>query len=302
MTENNANSDSRIVDAFLKSIRPLVESMVCEFEVTYPKMELALRALFVEAARKAAAKELDSENVPASVISLKTGLSAKSVRETPNAHTAIRTSGLSDLSRLLGIWSTEPDWQDENGLPKLLQLQGKYGTSNFETLVRKTIGNISYGPVVEALLKSGCISQTRVAGKKAIKLEKTFYVPSSKNAIDSFETGCDGIKALATTVQQNVAWSHLPPTQRHNQGTIQVRNIAEIDIAKFRYELRNIQRRFIKNKIIPTMKLLEDKTSSADEILQAGLGFYYFEMHNENVDPVEYKPDISGEESNTWCD
>ncbi len=262
--------------------------MVEEFEITYPMISPGLKATFIDVAKETAAKEMDSPMVADSVLALKTGLSANVIKKTLEMGKAIEAGSLSGLSRLLGAWSSDPDWLDENGNPEVLQLQGAYGAKNFETLVRKTMGNLGYGPVIEALSKSNCVALTRSGGKKAVALRKAFYVPASKCAADSFETGCEGVAALGTTIKQNVGWSDLHPTRRHIQGTVRIRNLSLKHLDDFRAKMRQLQREFLNDRVIPQMTEFEKRNSREDPIPQVGIGFYLFEIHGDSALAPEY--------------
>jgi len=142
---------SRMIGQLRKSLGETAESYVGA--VAYDVVSQILLEEFISAAHRLLLSNCQ-ERVTQSKIGLWTGISPESVRRVLN-QTPNEVPPLTVQERILDLWSSDPEYTNEDGQPVRLLLLG--GRDTFQGLVNRVVRGVTPQTALDALLESDCI-------------------------------------------------------------------------------------------------------------------------------------------------
>ncbi len=134
----------------------------------------------------------------------------KRLRDLPAVHDGRPTERYNRAVRVLSGWRNDPTFQDRDGRPRVLPLDGD-GTS-FAALVRAYSGDIPVQAMREVLLAAGSVAET----PEGLRLVRPAYVPAGDPVELLHILGTD-TAGLIATIDHNL--TH-PPGQRRFQRKV----------------------------------------------------------------------------------
>jgi hypothetical protein len=179
MTED---ARSGILDACFKMLLPLARVLLFN-GIAYREFDEVCRRAFVVTASSEFGVRGRETNT--SRISAMTGLPRKEVqklRAKERDENSTATDLLSPLADLLHIWSTAPAFLNEDGSPLTLFL-GAGREPSFDSLIRKSVGDVPAGAVRAELLRLGAIEV--VPGGGLAMIRRTLIPPEIDSRLES---------------------------------------------------------------------------------------------------------------------
>ncbi|MEM1089138.1 MAG: hypothetical protein AAGI67_02045 [Pseudomonadota bacterium] len=266
-------------------LRPIIKLFMLTFRVTYPAMDRVIKSLFIDIALEEAAKQDPKSEPSMGTLAYFTGISPHLCRqvvdelverERPPGY--VDQTDVCPEAKVLGIWSSDPMWLDDDGEPMLLPTSGKYNSRTLQTLVRKHVDNIAYGQVVDALIDAGCVSFVRHRGKRCLKMKRRFFTPGGEGRTDDLLLHtARSIRHLLQTFTYNLENPLLAPTNNLFQQERYIRCLNVKDIPEFRARMKDLLREQVEASVSPLEEF--ERGPETKESVHAGVGYYYFEDH-----------------------
>jgi len=233
---------------------------------------------FVEMAKSAyvdvAYSDFSIEGKPKTVshAAVVTGLSRKEVLRVQKLKItgiALDSGHINRASRVIAGWLHDKDFCDSKGNPNPLTVKGKLGS--FEALVKRYSGDITWGAVLDELLRLKSIS---ISDDHIVTLIEKAYIPNKNDeqkATIFGECATDFFETFAHNFENNQSSPRL-------QRSVAYNNIPEQDIAEF----EKLAKKKSEKLLIELNQWLAEKncppTSQDNNISykRIGLGIYYF--------------------------
>ena len=122
---------------------------------------------------------IPGRKLSASRVSILTGLSRREVVKLTNQFEGVSLEEVfkepvNRASRVVCGWLQDKDFKDKNNKPLVLILTDH--KKSFEELVRRYSGNISFGAILDELLRIGAVERV---GDKKVKLVAEGYIPQA---------------------------------------------------------------------------------------------------------------------------
>ncbi len=174
------NQADTLLEESVALLAPLVRLLV-EHGVTYPQFVGALKTSFLRAAH--AELESGSKRVTDSAVSLLSGIHRKDVRALTadgllKARTFDRMQSLPD--EVFTRWTNDPNYLDEDGLPKVLPIRGRTpDETSFEQLAQSISRDFHPRSVLDELVRLGLAD----VQAETVRLRAGTYVPREDVAL-----------------------------------------------------------------------------------------------------------------------
>ena len=212
------------------------------------------------------------QEVTTSRIAIITGLTRREVA-------ALRKEAIPNLehgtkhnraTRVISAWMTDPEFCDESGTEKALEVQGGHGS--FETLVSRHSGDMPYRAVLDELIHTKSVEFTDT-GKVA--LVRAVYVPSGDESSKYNLLGED-VSLLITTMKHNIIDEDEEPLY---QRKVCYDRVPKEHLAEFKeMAAKENQLLLIKlNAWLADHDMDKQPTLSREDPMKVGVGVYYFE-------------------------
>jgi hypothetical protein len=211
--------------AIARILRPLAR-LLLRNGVSFGEFSELVKKAYVEAAfedvRNARRKPTDSR---AAVLTGLTRKEVKRLRESPDGESADAASGnrINRASRVVSGWVRDPHFQDGQGEPAELALEGK---NSFSELVRRYSGDMTPRAVLDELVRVGVVAE----GHRLV-LRKKAYVPAGDNA-EMLRIFGEDVSDLVATVDYNLTMA--PDEESLYQRTLSYDNIPPDVMARWR--------------------------------------------------------------------
>lgn len=170
--------------------------------VSFPALVDMLKSIYVEEAEKKL--QQDQSKVTMSALALLTGLDTRvvsNIRKGKSQENNIHQNICPEYG-LLDMWANDPFFQDDEGNPAVLPIEGKGRT--FQTLVLRSIGrNITVKPVLDRLSESGNIRRIEGATEK-VEFLSLFYLPISNDRAKLSDIALLEASRVISTVTHNM--------------------------------------------------------------------------------------------------
>ncbi|MCB1583487.1 MAG: DUF6502 family protein [Marinicella sp.] len=267
----NLSFDVYWLDFIRTCLRPLIRILVKQ-KVEFNSFQNLVRELFVEEAERYIEKTTQNSRGKISSIAYQTGLDRREVSKILKQNfnqDEILEQNRSREGSILDHWRNQPPFCDENNNPLPLKRSGT-GLS-FERLAQRFGKNISHGPVLESLLKAGCVV---IKNGKVVYKNKSYTPPTGVNKEKARIAGLS-INRLIRTINHNFSETDNTNFQR-NLYTIRV---PEESREAFKAEVTKMIRDVYEDVITPQFDLIEEKYESMKSQAKndpIGLGFFYF--------------------------
>jgi len=217
----------------------------------------------------------------ASRVSVLSGLSR---REVVKITSLIETNELSVNSnrplnratRVLGGWLQDKHYLDKNGKPRLLTIgEGKY---NFKELAKQYSGDVSFGSILDELLR---IDAVKMVGETKVKLISKGYIPKT-DELNKIDIMGMSVRDLLTTIDHNL--NH--PEQARFQRMVVYGDISPAGMSEFRLisEEKSHELFLELNEWLANKKRIETKLNFTQPGTRTGIGIYYIEEVEKDID------------------
>ena len=182
--------------AALRVMAPMVQLLLQE-GVTYTQFSNALKKTFLEAAP--GILETSSAKVNDSSISTLTGIHRKDVREWRTVGEPLpQTKTLSAVMSVYTRWTSDPEFCDQSGRPRVLERLGGQGT--FEALASKVTSDVRSLALLQELIRLGIaikVTNDQTPGSDLVKLCVDAFVPA--------EGACEMLQLFSDNVGDHLA-------------------------------------------------------------------------------------------------
>ena len=256
-------------------IRPLLGSM------SLARLEEMLRLVFIEEAERHLRREYPGRSAPVSQMALLTGLDTRQLNK---LRSRLGTSDRSDrndafasnmtpTTHLLDLWSTDPDYMDENtGQPCALAIAGP--APSLDALIRSStfIRGVTPRSVADRLILSGCATEDD-DGRLRMVTEK--FLPTASSDVEgAIEVGFHAVGRLVDTVFTNLERLG-SDTPRLYQRAYWTNRLAPHRQEAFRERLTVLMADF-EDEGTQVLTEMEMKIEAPSQVT-GGFGLYYFE-------------------------
>lgn len=252
-------------------MRPLIRILVKQ-KVEFKSLINLLRELYVEEAEKHIENTSENSRGKISAIAFQTGLDRREVSKIVNQSEdseEILEQNRSREASILDHWTSQPPFCDANFKPQPLKRSGA-GLS-FERLAQRFGKNISHGPLLESLLRAGCVE---IRNNKVVFISKEYTPPSGVSKEKANIAGLS-INRLIKTIDHNFEDSK---NSRFQRNLYSIRIPKENQTA-FKQELIPMIRDVFDNVLTPRFDTIEEKyqfNKSHAKDQPIGLGVFYF--------------------------
>ena len=268
----NQTLKSAVLSASYRMLQPLVRILIRHGISHVEFSELAKRA-YVDMCYQHFSLPGRSKSV--SRVAVLFGLSRKEVVRLTQA---LKSDQLCDddirrpinrASRTIGGWLQDKNYQDEQGKP--LELIINNGSPSFKSLVKTYSGDVTYGAILDELLRIGAVE---VIANSKVRLIAKGYVPA-KTDLEKINILGTSASDLLTTVEHNITKTQQPRFQREviysqlsQAGIDEFRLVSHDKCSDLMLEL---------NDWLAQKKSLEKRLGLTQEHSRVGIGIYYIE-------------------------
>lgn len=259
-----------VENVFRRLIRLLVG------RITLVKLQEMLRFIYVDETEKMLKAERPGKNVALTRLALNTGLDTRTLaRVRERLHADDQPFQRQFLAQLTPESAVVEAWASRKGLnAKVLH----YGAddSSFETLVRNTISTrgITTQSIIQRLVDTRSVEQDKE--KRELRLLVDHFSPYlSDDEPNIINAAFSAVSNLLSTVEHNLGASHEGRMFQRQTWTFR---LAPADRAAFRESMRNLLESQ-EQAAIEAIEPWEDR-DYRDELVTAGVGFYYFEENS----------------------
>ena len=267
----------------LAVIRPLVRFLLRK-GLKYSQIdELIQRALVEESLT-----QIQSTNSETSIskIALVSGVHRNRAKEIIESRDFGLELKASTLSKILGHWSSDSDYLDKNGNPKLLSSIGN--DSEFSKLVSSVTKQISPYTVLFELRR---INSIEMVGDDKVKLILPEYW-TGHSAQETYDLAARNIDSLLNAIDENLTSHHKPLSQLHL--TTEYDNIEEEKLDEIKNWLLNMGEEFHKNARNYLSNLDQDINPKLNGKGNAKVSVTTFSFSSPRIEIPEIKPNKRG--------
>jgi hypothetical protein len=189
--------NSTLANAVLKLLKPLVRILL-RYGVPYGVLADLARRAYVDVAWDDFAPQGRKQTI--SRVSALTGLTRKEVRRLVELQDQGVTAGQARYSRAIRVisgWTHDRDFQDSNGKPAVLPVDGE--RSSFSLLVRKYSGDIPVRAMLNALVDAGSVA----VSARGVRLVRRAYVPA-RDVTEKIAILGQDVSELVHTIEHNL--------------------------------------------------------------------------------------------------
>ena len=268
MGESKAHSS--VLAGCRRFLKPVVRFLL-RTGVGYREFNEVVKSVFVEAA----SEEYGLRGRPTNIsrVAVMTGLTRKEVRR-------IRAAGVSEdkganrrspANQVLNYWHTDSDFQDSEGKPIDLTLDGSEVC--FMTLARKYGGDVPPVALLKELKRGRAVIELENGKLRAIaRFFEPVEVDSQFISVVSFS-----LQALASTIDHNSKFAGSP--NRYLQRFVSNSNIGPDEIEQFRSFADDCAEKLL-DKLDRWLTAHESKAGQhgAEPHSRIGMGLYYFQL------------------------
>ena len=263
------NKDSVIHDALLKLLKPVIRILL-RYGYSYRAFNSLAKQLFIDVCYEDFT--IDDRKMTASRVSVLTGIDRKEVvklTSAPQDDTQLINRPINRASRVIGGWLQDNDYLNSGGKPITLPI--KTDGISFRTLVSKYGGDITYGPILEELLRIGAV---KYVGKDKIKLLAEGYVPVS-GELDKLKIMGDSVHDLLNTISYNLDAPKYPRYQRE----VIYCELSQRSINEFKLVSHDKSQKLLLelNEWLANKLDLDKRLEVTEPHTRVGVGIYYIE-------------------------
>jgi len=224
-------------------------------------------------------KELiaSDQKATTSQIAISSGLTRKEVSSLRKESIPHQKSSMKQnrASRVISAWISDPQFCDEDGNAKILDIQGDNGT--FEQLVNQYSGDMPFRAMMKELLRTGAIETTE---DNKVILIRAAYIPSDdENAM--YDLLGEDVSLLISTIKHNITDKDNNPLY---QRKVSYDKIAVDNLDEFREMVATENQKLLVklNEWLALHDMKNKPTIEQKSTMKVGVGAYYFETESEN--------------------
>jgi hypothetical protein len=202
------NNNTALRKALQKLLKPLVRILL-RYGYSYHEFSEVAKQTFVDVCFDDFA--IEGKKMTASRVAVLTGMDRKEIVKLINKHSGEAehvSRPINRASRVIGGWLQDKDYRNKKGQPLAIPVKGDGIT--FQALVRKYGGDITYGPILDELLR---INAVRYTDENNIQLLAEGYIPVS-NELEKLKIMGDSACDLLTSINYNLDSPKYPRFQR----------------------------------------------------------------------------------------
>jgi hypothetical protein len=202
------NNNTVLRNALQKLLKPLIR-IVLRYGYSYHEFSDLAKQIFVDVCFEDFA--IKGRKMTASRVAVLTGMDRKEIVKLINKHDGGGESinrPINRATRVLGGWLQDKDFRNEKGESLAIPVKGDGVT--FQALVRKYGGDITYGPILDELLR---INAVKYIDENTIKLLAEGYIPVS-NEMEKLKIMGNSACDLLTSINYNLDAPKYPRFQR----------------------------------------------------------------------------------------
>lgn len=258
----------QLAKACIQILRPLIRTLLRHNLSQSEFVEISRRAYVDVAFNDFSIPEKPKTVSHAAVI---TGLSRKEVlriQKLKGQNEPIESRHVNRASRVISGWMHDKDFLGRNGKPLPLQIKG--GNNSFEALVNRYSGDITWGAVLDEMLR---VKTIKIDNDEVVLLNEG-YIPS-EDMREKFEImgqcGTDFFETLSHNLKEK------QPNPRF-QRSVAYNNIPEPQVEQFQAlaKQKSEQLLFELNTWLADHNCPPEKHSKETKYQRIGLGIYYF--------------------------
>jgi hypothetical protein len=202
------NNNTVLRNALQKLLKPLIRILL-RYGYSYHEFNDVAKQMFVDVSIDDFT--IEGRKMTASRVAVLTGMDRKEIVKLINKHDGEDESinrPINRASRVIGGWLQDKDYRNKKGEPLAIPVKGDGIT--FQALVRKYGGDITYGPILDELLR---INAVEYSGDNEIKLLAEGYIPVS-NELEKLKIMGESARDLLTSINYNLDAPKYPRFQR----------------------------------------------------------------------------------------
>jgi hypothetical protein len=259
-----------LLRAYARLLGPLIRILIRN-GVSFSEFSEVARQAYVEvASRDFRVGEADTSQRRVSVL---TGIGTKEIGELEELKKQRESeslkSNLDQVGRLLQGWHTDSDFTGPYGVPLELRF-GEKGTSDFEELVRRHVGDTSPQILLDELVKINAVIETR---KGWFRCLKRHYIPEAA-APEGLDHLARSVEDFTTTLDFNRLETN-PSNKLFERHVYTDEGILPEDLERFR-KFAGSRAQLLLEEIDNWLSQLEQPKSSNKQKLITGLGIYHY--------------------------
>lgn len=239
-SQSQHDQGARLASAIERVIRPFVRLIVGRISCGFLVQQI--KRIYIEEARGWIEKNDHHGRVTKSKLAMLSGLDTRTISAIESQGSSPEDCTVGDLCAEAGVlyrWTSNPEFQDAGGEPRILPIMGK--SRSFQSLVSSTIGrNVTYQTVLERLLESGNVE---IENDEFVRLVSPYYQPVKASEQTIIDAGSLSIGRLTETIGYNLnrdsntdrllqqdRWSRKIPRAKYNELSARVRGVIERQI------------------------------------------------------------------------
>jgi len=202
------NTNIVLRNALQKLLKPLIRILL-RYGYSYHEFSDVAKQVFVDVCIDDFA--IKGRKMTASRVAVLTGMDRKEIVKLinkPDGEAESTNRPINRASRVIGGWQQDKDFRNKKGEPLVIPVKGDGVT--FQALVRKYGGDITYGPILEELLR---INAVQYIDENKIKLIAEGYLPLN-NELEKLKIMGDSACDLLTSINYNLDAPKYPRFQR----------------------------------------------------------------------------------------
>lgn len=202
------NNNMVLRNALQKILKPLIRVLL-RYGYSYHEFNNVAKQMFVDVGFEDFS--IEGKKTTASRVAVITGMDRKEIVKlinNPDGDSEPVSRPINRASRVIGGWLQDKEFRDKKGKPITIPIKGD--SISFQTLVKKYGGDITFGPILEELLR---ISAVEYVGENSIKLLAEGYIPVS-NELEKLKIMGDSVNDLLTSINYNLNAPKYPRYQR----------------------------------------------------------------------------------------
>lgn len=278
------NSDHRILHhALRRLLKPLIR-MLLRYGYSFREFNSVSKQLFVEVGYQDFA--IEGRKMTASRVSVLTGIDRKEIVKLASGE-PVSVEGINQpinrASRVIGGWLQDKAYHDNKGNLIIIPVKGD-GIS-FQSLVGKYGGDITYGPILDELLR---INAVQYVDETHLELLAEGYLPLSDELAKLNIMG-DSTRDLLNTINYNLDSPKYPRFQRE----VVYLELSQSSIDEFKLISHDKSQKLLLelNEWLANKLELDSRLEVTQATSRVGVGIYYIEGGPEkNADSIQSSP------------
>lgn len=276
------NKNTVLREILRKLLKPLVRIML-RYGYSYREFNNLAKEVFIDVCYDDFT--IEGRKMTASRVAVLTGLDRKEIVKLINNRLQDTDSArqpINRASRVIGGWLQDKDYQTSTGKPRTIPVKGD-GIS-FQSLVGKYGGDITFGPILDELLR---INAVEYDNNNNLKLLAEGYLPVS-DEIEKLKIIGISAEDLLNTINYNLSSPKHPRFQRE----VVYLNLSQNSINEFKIISHDKSQKLLLelNEWLANKLELDKRLETTQAHSRVGVGIYYIEDEPPTQNEEETNP------------